>query len=292
MVWTTLEQLQHARTEEPLFAADSLFQKASDAGIANNEKAPTFPGLLSNTAFLQTLVDATVLSAEAATAIQVTVAAGSALSDEAEPHKSLWSDLQKALLFSSLPETYAYSDIAMRLVASGQLANLEKASKRLSDTGEMITALVDGMSDGSGTGLHAAFLLGARHQRLSAIGEDRWINQVSLAFTLLTFSFTPFAAMLRASVAVPTQSRQLSWLAMWNVVGSLMGIGGNGLPATLLEAEALDTLIRSSAEFRRTEEGEILVTVLVQVAGSNTGPFWVWGGEPLMELLGVQRVTD
>jgi hypothetical protein len=288
MVWTTQAQLQSARLALAM-ADGTLFRKASDAGIASNENEPQFAGVLSNAAFLARLVEAGQLGAGEAAALQTTVSAGSQLDSDLDRHARLWNNLQTALFFSSLPETYAHSDIAARLAATGQITQGDRAAIRIDDTGRRTTAIVAGMADGGGTGLHRAFLLGARHDRLSRVDPRGLINQVSLAFTLLTFSFTPFAAMGRGGLDVPTADRQLAWLQLWNVIGSLMGVGPEGLPATRAEAAALDALIRGSAEFRRTAAGEQLITVLVEIGGGSTGPFFLFGGEPLLVLLGVQR---
>lgn len=291
MVWTTQEQLQAACLQGP-GAAGSLYAKAAAAGIPDNDKDSEFPGYLSNKDFLARLVAKDQLTEPAAEQLQTTVSAGCQLDDSKDLHAGLWKSLQAALFFSSLPETYAYSDIAERLVKSGQLStNLETASARIDQTGAYTTAMVEGMSDGDGTGLHRAFLLGARHTRLSAVRGDAGrflINQGSMAFTLLTFSATPFAAMNRVQVAPPTSEHQLSWLKMWNAIGSLMGIENDGLPPTMGEAQTLDALFRQSAQFKRTDDGEQLVTVLVQLGKNKTAVFYAWAGADVMELLGVQ----
>lgn len=267
MVWTTQGELETARMSEPLFAADSLFDKAKTAGIASNKKAPEFPGFLDNTQFLGELVRTGKIRQDQAATFQATVAAGSKLYGDETQHKNL----QKELFFSSLPETYAYSDIAQRLAKSGRLTTKDKVGHRLANTDGMIEALMTGLANGSGTGLHLAFLLGARHERLSEASGDQLINQVTPAFTLLTFSFTPFAAMNRGDLTGPTREEQQAWLEMWNVVGSLMGIGRDGLPATLEQATALDELIRVSDEYRRTEQGEKLITALVELSNNKRG---------------------
>lgn len=291
MVWTTQEQLQAACLQGP-GAEGSLYAKAVAAGIPDNDKASDFAGYLSNKDFLAQLVAKEQLTEPAAAELQQRVSAGCQLDDDQPRHVALWKSLQTALFFSSLPETYAYSDIAERLVKSGQLStNLQTAGARINQTGAYTTAMVQGMADGEGTGLHRAFLLGARHTRLSALRGDAGlvlINQASMAFTLLTFSATPFVAMNRVQVELPTPAHQLAWLQMWNAIGSLMGIEDGGLPASTAEAQALDALFRQSVQFRRTDDGEKLVTVLVQLGDNRTAVFYAWAGADVMELLGVQ----
>jgi hypothetical protein len=291
MVWTTQLQLREACLRGPA-AEGSLYSKAAAAGIPSNEMDPEFPGYLSNKDFLAQLIAKDQLTESAADELQKTVAAGYPLDSDEHRQATLWKNLQTALFFSSLPETYAYSDIAERLVKSGQLStNLQTAGERIKQTGKATTAIVQGMADGDGTGLHRAFLLGARHTRLAAVRGEAGlilINQASMAFTLLTFSVTPFAAIARAQVDAPSSEHQLSWLKMWNAIGSLMGIADDGLPSTIEQAQALDALFRESPQFKRTADGEQLITVLVQLGQNRTAVFYGWAGAPVMELLGVQ----
>lgn len=283
MVWTTDVELQQARLADP-FAQDSLFTKANDAGIPRDDSA----GILNNTQLLTKLVDARKITSGEVGEIQTKLTAGANLLGTLADFAS---NLTTVLLFSSMPETYAYSDIAQQLAATGRLTDKDRAGIRLGETDTIIQAIMTGLASGDGDGLHRAFLLGVRHQGLSNVWSTRgkWINQVSLAFTLLTFSYTPFEAMARGSLSVPDPDQRLAWLKMWNVVGSLLGIGPGGLPATVDEAEALTKLIRDSGQYIRTPEGQVLITALVELKNENTARFFRFGGEALMTLLGVKR---
>jgi hypothetical protein len=177
----------------------------------------------------------------------------------------------RALFYSSLPETYVYGDIAALLVRTGQLAKSATVGPRVDNTGKVTVKVLQGMADTKGAGMLIALGdLGMRHSRLATAhnrsGDYPYINQVGLAYTLLTFSYTPFLAMRRAGRDVPEESVRQSWLAMWNVVGSLMGIEEGGLPASLDDAGRLLGLIRESPGYGKTPDGIQLMTTLRGIA--------------------------
>ncbi|MCW2904190.1 MAG: hypothetical protein JWO67_6455, partial [Streptosporangiaceae bacterium] len=105
---------------------------------------------------------------------------------------------------------------------------------RTKGTSETIQSVIVGLTDTDMEGLFIAFKdLGLRHRMLDRTHSHagkHLINQVSMAYTLLTFSFTPLVAMRRANEQAPAEDKTLSeenreiWLRMWNIVGSLMGI--------------------------------------------------------------------
>ncbi len=290
MVWTTQEQLLAASQAAP-DAVTSLYGKGKAAGIADNETVADFV-YLKNEDFLAKLVEAEELDAEQSVELQKTVSAGYPFDPVKETNDLMWGGMQTALFYSSLPETYAYKDIAIRLAKSGQLIN--DTGNRVRATGKLTTAMVLGMAGADGTGLHQAYCLGGRHMRLSAVKEDGlWlINQASMSFTLLTFSATPFAAMGRGEAKMPTAAHQLSWLKMWNVIGSLMGIEDGGLPETMEAAGALDKLFRASPQFFATAQGKQLISALVELVGSPIAKFNTWATVELMELLGVKLAVQ
>jgi hypothetical protein len=291
MVWSTQQQLLTA-SGVAAGAPGSLYAKGKAAKIDDNDNAEHYE-YLTNQQFLDKMVEAKELTEEDAKSILDAVSAGYPFSADDELNQKLWKSVQGALFYSSLPETYAYSDIAKRLAASGQLSNKASAGARIDKTGAMTLAMVNGMADGDGTGLHRAYCLGGRHVRLGNLAKEQdtnrpLVNQASMSFTLLTFASTPFAAVLRVGKGVPDEDHRLAWLQMWCVIGSLMGIEDEGIPWTLEAAESLDQLFRQSPQWVRTVEAQKLITVLVELGGNQTAVFYAWAGEPLMKLLGVQ----
>jgi hypothetical protein len=204
--------------------------------------------------------------------------------------QELLKEYNRVLFYASLPETYAYADIAELLVKTAQLSDPAKVGTRLRETGGITGSVISGMSGPDGHGLWIAFQeLGLRHRKLAIAharsGEFPFINQVGLAYTLLTFSYTPFEAMKRGGREVPDPAVRESWLATWNIVGSLMGIEDHGLPTTLDEAARLLGLIRASAGYQRTEAGVRLLTTLTGIKPDKKASFAKYAGRELIELL-------
>lgn len=283
MVWTTQQQLAQARLE-PTINPDSLYAKAE--GLVPQGKDAD---LMSNKEFVDTLVANGKITSSQGNLLLDTVKRGVQLTTD----PLFRGDLNSALLFSSLPETYAYQDIAVMLCKTGQLSNPDTVKKRLSETQESITRILGGMLEDSGCGLNESYLLGRRHDVLSRfLGSvsppppNNLINQVSLAYTLLTFSATPFAAFLRVDDPLPDATERQQWLRMWNVIGSLMGIGDQGLPMTDADAQGLLTLIQQSPPYANTEQGETLMNTLLG-AFPEKQAFCTYSGGNLMYLLGI-----
>lgn len=180
-------------------------------------------------------------------------------------------DYKRALFYAGLPETYAFQDIAAMLTRTGRLASVNSAevTKRISETGGYTMGVIAGMTALDGDGMLAALReLGERHRKLAVTyqsgTEFPYINQVGLAYTLLTFSHTPFVAFGRAGRPVPDEETRQKWLAMWKIVGSLMGIEDDGMPTTPADADRLLALIIGSPGYGSSEAGNKLFTALKQ----------------------------
>jgi hypothetical protein len=166
-------------------------------------------------------------------------------------------------------------------------------------TNDVVTAVWRGLAEGDGGyGLHDTFVeLGLRHLHIAERNKDvpgtdiPYLNQVGLAYTLLTFSHTPFPPIVRARKTPTDEAVALAWLLMWNVVGSLMGIEAGGLPATLAEAGQLLRLIRESPGYAPVGDDsprrltEVLIDEFGGVAMRDT--FVTWSGRELMRHLAV-----
>jgi hypothetical protein len=223
---------------------------------------------LTNAQFLEQLVlEHKIDSSRANECLRIIGEYGSTLSP------ATLKDYRRVLLYSSLPETYAYLDIAALLTRTKQLSDSTTAPGRIQKTGRITQALIEGMAAPDKTGLLTALTdLGERHRKLGvahrSAGEFPYINQVGLAYTLLTFSYTPFVAIERGGRTIPKPAARTSWLHMWNIVGSLMGIEDGGLPATLGEAEQLLDLIRTSPGYGPSDAGTELMLALKTIVGA------------------------
>lgn len=285
MVWVTQEELHDARQRpQNKTRPYTLF---ADAYGLFTEHAP-----VPNDAFLEALVLASRIGPDTAKQILGEVQAGAQIPIDMH-------DIDTSLFYSSLPETFAYLDIATLLMRTGKWSNPQQAAQRLDETGKVIKSIVSGLTSADGTGLYSAFWeLGMRHERLDkAWGTEprssiHYINQVSLAFTLLTFSLTPFQAMQRAGKAIPDETQRTAWLTMWNIIGSFTGIEAGGRPGTLDEANAMLAAILQSPPYVETPkdgDGHTLTNLLVTLNKGKVDPFFLWGGDALMTHLGFTK---
>ena len=91
----------------------------------------------------------------------------------------------------------------------------------------------------------------------------RPINQEDLAFTLLTFSYVAVRSYLRLGVRM-TEAQKDDYIHCWNVVGFLMGIREELLPATYAESEKLYSAIRAH-QAGASNAGQALTSALMNL---------------------------
>lgn len=191
---------------------------------------------------------------------------------------------------ASLPEVYAAPDIASLLHVTGNLE--QATEQRIRATSAMILSVLmpGGLSKPGGAGrskvfkarfVHAAmrhlFLRGdsaaLAGQRIvvppldgaatPSPFERAWrhgwdvardgvpCNQEEQAYTLLTFGYVYLRSLRRLGLGLPRTDEQ-AYLHLWNVVGSLLGIGDALLANTMDDAAALFERLQRRAILRAT----------------------------------------
>jgi hypothetical protein len=254
MVWTTQDQVAEAR-KRPLSAAGTLYGALKP--IMENGGAD-----LDNATLLDRLVQNGSLTAETAkrhlTRINAFGAVNAGIDDTYEI----------LLLVRSLPQTYAYIDGAKLLVETRRLAEVGFVPERLEKTDQVMDSVRKGFAEGAG-GFGLAIVheaLGDRHVTIAetnpAPPDHPYINQVSLAYTLLTFSYTPLIGLKEVGEDVPEGDALLTWMGVWKIIGSAMGIEEGGLPDTFDEARHLWELIIASPGYGHSDEGVKLLQAL------------------------------
>lgn len=186
---------------------------------------------------------------------------------------------------ASLPEVYAAPDIASLLHVTGNLE--QATDQRIRATSAMILSVLmpGGLSKAGGAGrskvfkarfVHAAmrhlFLrgdAGALAGRTASVPplepatgaspfERAWrhgwdvardgvpCNQEEQSYTLLTFGYVYLRSLRRLGLGLPPADEQ-AYLHLWNVVGSLLGIGDALLAHTMDDAQTLFERLRRRA---------------------------------------------
>ncbi|MBO2461935.1 oxygenase MpaB family protein [Actinomadura violacea] len=256
MVWTTQEQLAEAR-RKPQITQGTLYGALKPVIDEAGGDEPD------NRTLLDALVKKGSLTNEKAKRYLALISGFGAVDAKLDGRT-----YQLLLLVRSLPETYAYIDGAKLLVRTRRLAEAEFVEERLSTTDDVMDRVRKGFAAGpDGLGLLVVYAaLGDRHTTIAgdhpAEQEHPYINQVSLAYTLLTFSYTPLVGMQGVGEQVPEGDALLTWMGVWKIIGSAMGIEDDGLPDTFDEARRLWDLIVASPGYGRSVEGVKLLQAL------------------------------
>ncbi len=170
-----------------------------------------------------------------------------------------------SLIGSSLPECYTMKAGIEVLWLTQQLE--VHVLRRLLATAQMVLrVMTPGGLEPGGAGamaaakvrlMHAAIrrlilhqgappLAGSSRRFADVLLQQRWdvetsgtpINQADLVFTLLTFSHVIPRSLVKLGIAVSDAQRE-AFIHTWNVVGEIMGIRRELLPANFAQAEAL-----------------------------------------------------
>lgn len=182
------------------------------------------------------------------------------------------------LYYKSLPTLYACANGARVLLHTGRLSldteSPDRFSRRIAETGQF---LLDVMSPGGlgakGIGLERAIKVRLIHAAVRHfIPSAHWdaaewgqpINQEDLAITLMTFSLSMVEAMETSGVPL-SDEEAAAYLHCWKIVGYLMGLEPELLPANVEAGKALLRTIglRQSAP---SEAGRILTQSLLENA--------------------------
>jgi hypothetical protein len=156
----------------------------------------------------------------------------------------------------------------------------KRPNRRLFETAQMI---VDVMSPGGlgpgGRGLRSAQKVRLMHAAIrhliladatrpldtAALGMP--INQEDLLGTLMTFAWIVLDGLARLGVRL-TPAEQQAYLEAWLVVGGLMGIEPELLPATVADAQAVTALIERR-QVAESPEGREMMAALLHMMQAN-----------------------
>lgn len=216
---------------------------------------------------------------------------------------------------ASLPEVYAAPDISSLLHVTGSLE--QATDQRIRATSAMILSVLmpGGLSKPAGAGrskvfkarfVHSAmrhlFLRGdpaalagnavqvppldgatgaspferAWHHGWDVARDGVPCNQEEQSYTLLTFGYVYLRSLRRLGLGLP-RADELAYLHLWNVVGSLLGIGEALLAHTMEDAETLfDRLQRRAIErVRQHDARPMLGGALVDTIEKSVAHPWL-----------------
>ncbi|MDQ7743498.1 carotenoid biosynthesis protein [Hydrogenophaga pseudoflava] len=192
--------------------------------------------------------------------------------------------LSCTLLFcSSLPECYVMPQLAEVLHIAGQLE--QHTEHRIRQTAAMVFPVMmkGGLTDPEGAGvaqvlkvrlIHATIrhlilrgdpqkvrgrvppqvLAGAERHMHSALAAHGWdvdaqglpCNQIELAYTLLTFSYSFLKGMRTLGLGLPSEDEE-AYLHAWNVMGHVLGVRRELMAWTMDEAAVLFEVLQAQA---------------------------------------------
>jgi hypothetical protein len=195
-----------------------------------------------------------------------------------------------SLFFSSLPTCYACGRGVQVLHLTARLETGPK--RRIAETGQLILDVMalGGLSPG-GSGvrdaqkvrlMHAAIRhLIRRRPQWQRLWNPAWgepINQEDMAGTLLSFSRLPLNTLAKLGVALKPEESE-AYNHAWNVVGHMMGVRQELLPATTDLAQELGDTI-GSRNYSACPEGRAMTAALLEM---------MQGHMPLNPLKGLPR---
>jgi hypothetical protein len=176
----------------------------------------------------------------------------------------------------SLPYCYAAADGAMVLYLSQRLT--DDAGKRLLDTAGFIWDVMDPDTfKREGKGFASILKIRLTHAiaRYYTLKSGKWksefgvpVNQEDMAGTNLSFSLMVVRGLRKLGVSVSYDDQQ-SFLHLWNVIGSLLGLDEDLIPPDGKAANALELAIRQR-HFKPSEQGRELTKTLAVYFNSVT----------------------
>jgi hypothetical protein len=193
---------------------------------------------------------------------------------------------------ASLPECYIMR-YGTEVLAFTKFLQIDPA-RRIRETAQMIMNVMcpGGLiaKNGVGIGVHATQKVRVMHAIIRYMIEHdrgtpanpidpelrkkfgRPINQEDLAFTLLTFSYVAVRSYERLGVRM-TDAQKDSYVHCWNVVGFLMGIREELLPAGYAESQKLYDAIRAH-QAGASQAGQALTAALMNMLERLMPPGW------------------
>lgn len=175
----------------------------------------------------------------------------------------------------SLPYCYAAADGAMVLELSERMRN--QTGKRLFDTADFVWAVMAPDAFGElGKGFASILKVRIMHAaaRFYTLKNSEWdsrlgfpLNQEDMAGTNLSLSLIVVRGLRKLGYIIQYEE-QHAFMHLWNVIGSLLGIDQDLLPATGKQAQLLEGLIRRR-QFKASLHGQRLTTALTDFYSSN-----------------------
>jgi hypothetical protein len=215
------------------------------------------------------------------------------------------------LFYSSLPTAYAARKGAQVLAITRRLEQ-GHIYRRIIETAQFIVdVMTPGAFDPQGQGIRAVQKVRLMHAAIRHYirHENRWqvhwdpdwgtpINQEDLAGTLMTFSLIVMDGMRRFNIRLQPQKEE-AYLHAWKVVGEMLGIQPELLPADMADARNLmDTILQR--QWAPSEAGCDLTSALIGFLDGYV-PIWLRGlpnsalryfrGNDLADMLGVGRAN-
>jgi len=224
-------------------------------------------------------------------------------------------EILMVLGFYSLPSAYAAKKGVQVLYRTGYLS--QRPVRRVFETTQMVIDVMrPGGLLGGGSGVRSAQKVRLMHAAIRHLlrsdVQRPWpqelgcpINQEDLAGTLMTFSFLVLDGLQKLNILLSRQEQE-DYLYAWVVVGRLLGIREELLPADLSQAEALTRRIYGR-QIAECSEGKAMTQALLVGMQQLVPGSWLdgvpvalirhflrqdpFGGLDLAQLLGVPRAN-
>ena len=169
----------------------------------------------------------------------------------------------------SLPYCYAGANGAMVLYLSDRMR--KDIGRRLIQTGEFVwDVMAPNAFDEDGNGFAAILKVRLMHAavRFYTLKDDRWeaafgspVNQEDMAGTNLSFSLIVIRGLRKFGFHIGYDHQQ-SFMHLWNIIGSMLGVNAELLPKDGKEAFELEEAIRLR-QFTPSVQGHELTSTLV-----------------------------
>ena len=176
----------------------------------------------------------------------------------------------------SLPYCYAGANGAMVLNLSDRMRN--DIGKRLIETGEFVwDVMAPNAFDKDGNGFAAILKVRLMHAavRFYTLQDDKWdaafgfpVNQEDMAGTNLSFSLIVIRGLRKFGFHISYDEQQ-SFMHLWNIIGSMLGVNDELLPKDGKQAFELEEAIRLR-QFRPSVQGCELTASLITYFKSVT----------------------
>lgn len=182
-------------------------------------------------------------------------------------------EMLMVLGFYSLVASYAAKKGVQVLYRTAYL--LHRPVRRVFETTQMVVdVMAPGGLEAHGRGVRTAQKVRLMHAAIRHLTvhdpAQPWdlaglgvpINQEDMAGTLMTFSFVVIAGLERLNIKLSADERE-AYLHAWQVIGRIMGIDEDLIPATVADAETLTATIRRR-QIGASPEGQQLTAALIE----------------------------